>query len=271
MDKIQTINLLKELGLAPQKRFGQNFLISGSVSEKITKIVLQDESEIIYEIGPGLGALSEYLVKSTKPIKLVEIDHGLAYYLSHHFAQFSHVEVIDKDILKIQFNAQKLSVISNLPYYITTSIIEKVILENAELVNFVFMVQQEVSDRLFASPKSKQYGPLSILLALTGEIKQVINVDQTAFYPAPNVNSVVYAYRPKPNHLNKSEFYSFLKSLFLMRRKTIYNNLSTMVKHKEDALKILHSANIAQNLRPEEITPEQFVIMFDQYRQVNSQ
>ena len=270
MDKISTMALLKELGLAPQKRFGQNFLISNSVSERITKIVLEDESELIYEIGAGLGALSEFLVKSDKTIKLVEIDHGLAYYLSHHFATFDNVEVMDKDILKVQFPKQKLSIVSNLPYYITTSIIEKVILENDEIINFVFMVQQELSERLFAETKSKQYGPLTILLELTGMLKLVMNVDQSAFFPVPNINSSVYVYRPKAHQLDTVGFYRFVKALFLMRRKTIANNLNTIVGNKELTAKILLASSIPDNKRPEEIEPEQYVTLYSNYQNIKT-
>lgn len=267
MDKLSTIALLERLGLAPQKRFGQNFLISNSVSEKITKIVIEDESEVIYEIGPGLGALSDFLVDAPKIIKLVEIDHGLAFFLQHRYEQKSNVEVIDKDVLKTSFPDQKISVISNLPYYITTSIIEKVILENKQLVNFVFMVQQEVSDRLFASPKSKQYGPLAVLLNLTGVVKHVINADRTAFYPAPNVNSSVYTFKLKEHGLDINGLYKFIKVLFLMRRKTLYNNLITIVKDKDSARLLIEQSGLALNVRPEEVEAHLFVVLYNAYKQ----
>lgn len=270
MDKISTINLLKELGLAPQKRFGQNFLISNSVSERITKVVIEDESELIYEIGAGLGALSEFLALSQKTIKLVEIDHGLAYYLKHHFEKYPHLEVIDQDILKVEFPPQKLSIVSNLPYYITTSIIEKVILENKEIVNFVFMVQSELSDRLFAETKSKEYGPLTILLKLTGTLKLILNVDQSAFYPVPHINSSVYVYKPKQHELDIQTFYKFIKAIFLMRRKTIANNLNTLVGDKQVTAQLLSIANIQENKRPEEIEADDYVRLFSHYQSLKS-
>ena len=262
MDKNKTIALLERLGLAPQKRFGQNFLISHTISEKITKIVLEDESEVIYEIGPGLGALSDYLVETAKQVKLVEIDHGLAFYLKKRYEEKANVEVIDQDILKVPFLQQRLSVISNLPYYITTSIIEKVILDNQNLVNFVFMVQQEVSERLFASPKSKEYGPLAVLLNLTGTIKHVLNADKTAFYPSPNVNSSVYAFRLKEHGLALRPLYKFIKALFLMRRKTLLNNLVTLVSDRNRATSIILQAGLDLKVRPEEVEAQKFVLLF---------
>lgn len=265
MDKLQTIERLKSLGLAPQKMFGQNFLVSTSVAESITRLVINDQSKIIYEIGPGLGALSQHLVKAKKTIKLVEIDHGLAKYLTSEFNHLEHVEVIDLDVLKLSFADQALSVVSNLPYYITTAIIEKVILENKQLVNFVFMVQQEMKERLLASPKSKQYGPLTILLALTGKLEHVINVDRSAFYPVPNVNSSVYSFKLVPHNLEIERMYKFIKALFLMRRKTILNNLNTLVSNKEIREKIINNSGISLNARPEELEPDKFVDLYNNF------
>ncbi len=263
MDKQSTIEQLKHLGLAPQKRFGQNFLVSESICHSITKTVLSDSSEVIYEIGPGLGALSDFLVESSKAIILVEIDHGLATYLKHKYHDKQNVEIIDKDVLKIDFNQKKLSVVSNLPYYITTSIIEKVVLENKNLVQFVFMVQQELSQRLFAEPKSKEYGPLTILLRLTGTLKSMVHVDRSAFYPTPHVDSSVYAYTPIEHGLNITRIYPFIKSLFLMRRKTLYNNLVPLVKDKEKAKYLLEEAGLSPKVRPEELNPTDFIRLYD--------
>jgi len=268
MDKINTIALLERLGLAPQKRFGQNFLISNTICEKVTKIVIEDTSTLIYEIGPGLGALSDHLADAPKKVKLVEIDHGLAYFLKHRYLTKENVEVIDKDILKTNFEDEAISVISNLPYYITTSIIEKVILENQKLVNFVFMVQQEVSERLFASPQTKEYGPLAILLNLSGTIKHVVNADRTAFYPAPYVNSSVYVFKLKTHGLEINKLYKFIKALFLMRRKTIYNNLMTLVGDKEKAVTIIEKSGLLVNMRPEEIEAAAFVKLFENYQKL---
>lgn len=268
MDKQSTIEALKKLGLAPQKMFGQNFLINPSVSEAITKPVLHDESDVIYEVGPGLGALSDFLVNSNKKIKLVEIDHGLVAFLKEKYNDKENVEVIDSDVLKIKFEAAKLSVVSNLPYYITTAIIEKIILENANMVNFVFMVQKELSERLFATTKSKEYGPLTILLSLTGETKHLINVDKSAFYPVPNVNSSVYMFKLKKHDLDLSKLYKFIKIMFLMRRKTIYNNLYPLVKDKTLTEKIILSSGLSLKKRPEEIEPLEFVALHTQYLQL---
>lgn len=265
MDKNATIELLERLGLAPQKRFGQNFLISSSIAEKITKIVIEDESEIIYEIGPGLGALSDYVVETKKEVKLVEIDHGLAFFLLHRYETKANVEVLDKDILKVDFANKKISVISNLPYYITTSIIEKVILENKTLVNFVFMVQQEVSERLFASPKTKEYGPLAVLLNLTGTVKHVVNADRTSFYPAPFVNSSVYVFKLKKHDLDINKLYKFIKVLFLMRRKTLANNLMTIVKDKEIATSIIINSGLHLKVRPEEVPAIKYIELYSNF------
>lgn len=265
MDKHTTIEELKKMGLAPQKMFGQNFLVSPSISGTITKVVIEDKSDLIYEVGPGLGALSDFLVASSKTVKLVEIDHGLANYLKEKYKEKSNVEVIDSDVLKIKFDETRLSVVSNLPYYITTAIIEKIILENLNMINFVFMVQKELSERLFATPKSKEYGPLTILLTLAGETKHLINVDRSAFYPVPNVNSSVYVFKLKEHGLDLTKLYKFIKSLFLMRRKTIYNNLYPLVKDKVLAEKIILSSGLSLKQRPEELSAQDFVELYNHF------
>lgn len=263
MDKQTVINLLQKLGFAPQKQYGQNFLISASIAQKICDVVLNDESETIYEIGPGLGSLSNNLVTSKKKIKLVEIDHGFASYLQKQYEKLNHVEVIDKDVLKVKFLDEKLSIVSNLPYYITTAIIEKVIIECPNIINFVFMTQVEMRERLFALPHTKQYGPLAILLTITGTTSQLVHVDKSLFYPIPLVNSVVYVYRPSKHNLDLANLYPFIKSLFLLRRKTIYNNLQNAGFTSEEAEKLLLEAKIDPKKRPEDLLPEQFVTLFN--------
>lgn len=262
MKKNEIEQILKENELNVLKKFGQNFLLDTELAAKTVKYVLSDDSEMIIEIGPGLGALTKHLQGTTKQIELVEIDKGLSKILED---KFPTMLVVNGDFLKYKIPLKRVSFISNIPYYLTTSIIEHVLLDTKELVNFVFMVQKEVITRLCAVKGSKEYGPLSIIIETLGEIKKLNDVTKDKFYPMPHIGSSIFIFSNTKEYENKRDFYRFVKTLFHNRRKTISNNLSIVVNDKKIVNNLLEISEIAPNLRPEQISSQEFALLYENY------
>lgn len=221
MKKEQINEILTSRGFSPQKSKGQNFLLDEEVCAKIVSL-LEPNYENVVEIGPGLGALTKFLALKATNLTLVELDRGFVSYLKE---EYPNVNISNTDVLKYIVPRETTSVISNLPYYITTKIIEKVILEVNKLKVFVFMCQKDVKDRLAAKVGTKEYSTLSIILSLSGTLKEGMIVPAYKFYPLPGVDSMVFSFKRNERELDLPEFYSFLKQIFLNRRKTLFNNL----------------------------------------------
>lgn len=256
------MNKINNHNLHPVKRFGQNFLIDEMIVATIVKALDIKKDEIIMEIGPGLGALTEELNKYQQSLHLYEIDQQMVDHLTQIFHEYPWIEIHQIDFLKASLStSDKCLVIGNLPYYITTPIIEKVLLE-MNFRNFVFMVQEEVKERLLANPKSKDYGPLSILLSLFYHAEQVCLVSKECFYPIPHVNSIVFKVSSVHKYEDKKALYQFLKAMFLMRRKTILNNLTSYLHSKEKASAILNECHIDTKRRPEDLQKEEYMALW---------
>ncbi len=259
--KEYVLSKLNEYSLFPKKKYGQNFLIDEKIVNKIVEALDVTKEDIIYEIGPGLGALSEPLAAKSQPLYLFDIDENMINHLKSVFRIFTNVNVIKEDFLKVQDDERVSKVIGNLPYYLTTPIIEHVLLD-FDIDTFVFMVQQEVESRLTAKRKTKDYGPLSILIEQFYEIERVCKVNKGCFYPIPHVDSVVFKIIYKKTEVNKKNYYSFLKKLFNQRRKTVFNNLGEILKLKEESSKVLNELNIPLNKRAEELTKEEIFSIY---------
>lgn len=257
MNKEKVIKTLQSLRLAPQKAKGQNFLIDTDVSRVIVDLI-NPQDEYVLEIGPGLGSLTEYLINKTSHLVAVEIDRGFIRYLKETYPL---LEVLEKDFLKYNVPRETTAVISNIPYYITTKIIEKVLTDTPNLKTFVFMTQKDVKVRLFARPNSKDYGPLAIILAVSGTLEEKMTVTADKFYPAPNVDSAVFRFKRKPVDFDLKSFYDFLKFAFLNRRKVLRNNLK--LRYQEDLITHAFEAlNIAVDTRVEALQPETILRLF---------
>lgn len=259
--KEYVLSKLNEYTLFPKKKYGQNFLIDEKTVSKIVAALDIKQGDVIYEIGPGLGALSEVLASKNQPLYLYDIDENMVDHLKVVFKMFPHVEVINENFLKVEDDNKVTKIIGNLPYYITTSLIEHVLI-NFDISDFVFMVQAEVEDRLIAKIKTKEYGPLSILIDQFFEIEKVCKVSKMAFYPVPHVDSAVFRIKYKPTEENKKKYYLFLKKIFNQRRKTITNNLGSLFISKEEGMEILKALNIPFNKRPEELTKEELLSLY---------
>ncbi|MGI6644687.1 MAG: 16S rRNA (adenine(1518)-N(6)/adenine(1519)-N(6))-dimethyltransferase RsmA [Bacilli bacterium] len=263
MKKSEIIKILNERNLAPNKRLGQNFLIN----EKIINLIVSEvnNDDIVLEIGPGLGALTLPLLLRCKKLTAIELDGGFSTYLNDKYQNYENFELINKDFIKSNVDVGKYTkIVSNLPYYLTTNIIEKVIISMKEGASFIFMVEEDVSTRIEAEPKSRKYGPLSIFLTTFGKIEKLVNVPKSSFYPEPKINSIVYKFTKTNNFgiKNEKKYMSFLQTLFKNRRKMLQNNMLYVAESKKEAINILNLAKLPLSIRPEEVTVEQFVTLF---------
>ena len=247
---------IKSYKLLANKSLGQNFLINPQFAEKIVKLLQIKEGDNILEIGAGLGSLSFFLAKSPGNSELIDIDERMLMFLEEHFNNLPNIEIKRQNILKYDLSSFN-KIIGNLPYYITSSIIEKLLLDakNAELM--VLMTQKEVYPKLLSLNKS----PLSLFLNYVADISSPIDVGRTNFTPVPHVDSVVFTIKPNENikNLDNERLYKVIKQLFLLRRKNILNNLSNLVKNKEKAKEILEKMGVDTNKRPEELPIEFYI------------
>ena len=230
----------------PKKKFGQNFLQSDSILEKIiteSGVTLEDD---IIEIGPGRGALTKYLVKAGKSLTAFEIDTSLDSYLRPLEGLNSNFKVIYSDILEIDLDDYiekeikcPVKVIANIPYYITSPIIFK-LLESKWVSEATLLIQKEVADRLVANEKFGDYGALSIIINYQADVKKLIQVKRTAFYPVPNVDSTVIQIKKHRRYQDQIKdeklFKELVKAAFTQKRKTLVNNLIGLTDLSKEAL-----------------------------------
>lgn len=263
MRKSEVLEVLERFKLAPQKQKGQNFLINSAYSKKIVALLSADNKAVL-EIGPGLGALTSELSTRFSNLTLVELDRGFAAYLEE---SYKDVKIITGNILKTDVPRETTAVISNLPYYITTKIIEYIVISNPHVTEFVFMTESDVINRLFAAKKTKAYGPLSIIFEITGTLTKCFDVDKANFYPIPHVNSTVFKFVRDDNNFDPSPFYHFLKSAFMARRKTLLNNFPTE-KERSIIKRYLENIGLSEKARAEELSAEE---LFSLFKIVNSE
>ncbi|MDR1782483.1 MAG: 16S rRNA (adenine(1518)-N(6)/adenine(1519)-N(6))-dimethyltransferase RsmA [Bacilli bacterium] len=268
-----TLDIMKKFNISPKKNYGQNFIIDANViSNIITKANLNKEVNVI-EIGPGIGALSQYLALNANKVLCIEIDQRLKEVLDYSLNDFDNIIVIFKDFLKCDllslvneyFNDDKdIVVVANLPYYITTPILIKLfeLATSINLKKIVAMMQKEVGQRLNANINTKEYNSLTILTQYYTNTKLLMNISKNIFIPQPKVDSVVIEFVFKKNnyHINDEHlFFDILRNMFNQRRKTILNNLSNYINDKQLSSKILSDLAINVNLRPENLSLEDYL------------
>ena len=252
------------MGFNFKKKFGQNFLKDKGVIQDIVNSINPDINDLVIEIGPGGGALTEYLVKKNSYYIAYEIDTDTKEYLDKYNSD--KAKIIYKDFLKsnvledikdIKYN--NLYIIGNLPYYITTPIITKIIEDNINAKEIVFMVQKEVADRFSAKVNSKEYGSITVFLNYFYDIKKLFIVSKNKFVPVLNVDSAVIKLVRKDNLLDVdlNKFNKLVKNAFQFKRKNLRNNLSNYDKEKIES--ILKKYNLSLNDRAENLTYEIFV------------
>ena len=247
-----------------KKSFGQNFLTDNNIILKIVDSIDVHKNDLIIEIGPGQGALTRELKKKKAKLLAFEIDERMKDVLT--FLEDDNTNIVYRDVLEVDlekfisnYDYDKLYVIANLPYYITTPIIEKLINSSVIIDQMTIMVQNEVADRLSAKPGTKNYGMMSVLLNYKYDVKKLFVVKNTCFNPVPKVNSAVINLKRKPDCItieNYDNFYKFVSTAFKYKRKTLKNNLG-IIKYNE-VLPFLSKLNYGDNVRAEEISTEDY-------------
>ena len=259
LNKEEIIDFFKLVNSHAKKELGQNFLINKKIAEKIVDTLEIKESDSVLEIGPGLGALTSFILEKTySDYVVVEYDQKFVDFLSKSY-ETSNIKIVKNNILKEKdFHFNKI--IGNLPYYITSDIILKAAIDYKKLDKAVFMVQKECYKRIIAK-EGKDYNSLNVLLDYLFNIKQEFAVNRDNFFPSPNVDSVVFSLTKKQE--KDAIFAGFLFKIaricFQNRRKTIYNNLLSYEKNKEKLNTILSTLNLAPTLRAEQLSTSDFV------------
>lgn len=278
---VRTRAILEKYGFSFKKSLGQNFLIDTNILKKIVSFAQLTEESGAIEIGPGIGALTEQLARSSKKVITFEIDQRLLPILADTLSPYSNVKIIHNDVLKADVNGvikeefdgiSDLMVVANLPYYVTTPIIMKLLEEHLPIRGIVCMLQKEVADRISAQPGTKDYGSLSIAVQYYTEAEIVMIVPKTVFVPQPNVDSAVIRLtrRTQPAVTVKDEdfFFQVTKASFAQRRKTLLNNLTSQLpdgkQKKEEILTALAASGIEPSRRGETLSIEEFGRLSDE-------
>ena len=246
----ETIAILNKYGLRANKKLGQNFLINESIIYDIVKKANVTKEDVVIEIGPGLGSLTKELINNAKKVIAIELDPNMIDILKSRFGIFDNFEVIYGDVLK------------NLPYYITTPIIMKLLEDKLKIKSITVMVQKEVGERICATHKDKEYGAITVSVQYYSEPQIIIDVPKENFLPAPEVDSCVIRLdmREKPLVSLKDEklFFRLVKGAFTQRRKTINNSLTCSGKSKEEIIAALNKLGIDSKLRAENLSIQQY-------------
>ena len=260
------VTKMTELMITPKKHFSQNFLTDYDVVKESIDALDVKEDEMVIEVGPGLGALTQELLERNYQVDAYEIDEDMVNHLSKQFNKFSNFSLNNIDFLQVdlsKYQGKKIKFISNVPYNITTPLIEKIVTSSLDIGSFEFMVQKEVYDRIKAKIGSKDYSPLNIFIEYVGKLSVVRKVSYKCYIPMPNVDSIILKI-DFINDISKDIKFNKLlvevtKASFLLRRKTILNNLTSYFKNKEKAMEILLKANINTLTRPEQMSLKDFL------------
>lgn len=278
----KTFEILKKYGFTFKKSLGQNFLIDSNILNRIVDGAGVDKTVGVIEVGPGIGSLTEALAKKAKKVISFEIDGRLLPILADTLADYNNVEIINNDILKVDVDniiAEKMSdcdkimVVANLPYYITTPILTHLIENTEKIDGYVVMMQREVANRLNAKVGTKDYNSLTILLNYYTNVEYLFTVPKKVFVPAPNVESAVVKImtKEKKEFEVDQKFFKFVRSCFVQRRKTLLNNLiSSYGKDKKQDLQAsCFDSEIEATRRSETLTLTEFYNLYNNLKNNN--
>ena len=270
-------DLMSDAGITFRKEFGQNFLTNRIIPEDIADNCTDNQESMILEIGPGIGCLTQELAIRYKKVVAVEIDKGLIPILGRTMAEYDNVTVINDDIMKVDLQAlvdeyaagMPVAVCANLPYYITTPILMRLLESGVKFTSITIMIQNEVASRLVAKPGSSDYGAITAVLGYYGEAKKLFKVSAGCFVPAPKVDSAVVRidlYRePKYTPNNEKLFRDLIRAAFEMRRKTLQNAVCAKLPYSKDAvLEAIRAIGHPDTVRGERLSTEDFVKLADE-------
>ena len=271
----ETKFIMKKYNIRANKSLGQNFLINNEVVENIINSSEITKEDMVIEIGPGLGTLTKYLLEKAGKVLCIELDSKMIKILNDRFSKYDNFEIINADVLKINLNEiinenkrqekiKKVKVVANLPYYITTPIIMKLLEERLDIESITVMIQKEVADRLIEIPGGKNTGAITYTVYYYCESEKIIEVPNSSFIPEPEVTSEVIKMnlrdKPAVEIKNPKVMFMIIKSAFMQRRKTLLNALTNtkVFINKDEGTKILKKLNLSENVRAEELSIQDF-------------
>lgn len=271
----ETNFIMKKYNIRPNKSYGQNFLVDENVIQKIVESSEITDDDLVIEIGPGLGTLTKYLLEKAKKVIAVEIDKKMIEILNDRFSLYKNFELLNEDILKVNLsqviknekelgNIKNAKIVANLPYYITTPIIMKLLEDKLDLESITVMIQKEVADRLIATPGDKETGAITYSVFFYATSTSILEVPNNSFIPEPEVTSEVIKLtirKQEPVSVrSKKVMFRIIKSAFMQRRKTLLNALlnAKVFENKDEGLNILNDLNLDENIRAEKLSLEDF-------------
>ena len=271
----ETKFIMKKYNIRANKSLGQNFLINSEVVENIVNSSEINKEDMVIEVGPGLGTLTKYLLEKAGKVLCIELDPKMIKILNDRFSEYDNFEIINADVLKVNLNEvidenkkngkiKNVKVVANLPYYITTPIIMKLLEERLDIESITVMIQKEVADRLIEIPGGKNTGAITHTVYYYCESEKIMEVPNSSFIPEPEVTSEVIKMNlrkePGVRVNNPKVMFMIIKSAFMQRRKTLLNALTNtkVFINKEEGLNILKKLNLNENVRAEELSLQDF-------------
>ncbi len=284
----ETNFIMKKYNIKANKSLGQNFLISEDVIDGIVDSADIDGEDLIIEIGPGLGTLTKRLLEKAGKVICVELDEKMIKILKDRFAFYNNLEILNQDILKTNLKQiikdekktgkiKRAKVVANLPYYITTPIIMKLLEEELDLESITVMIQKEVADRLIAIPGEKNTGAITYTVYYYAKSEKIMEVPNSSFIPEPEVTSEVIRLnirKKPPVDVNDIDLmFKVIKNAFMQRRKTLLNSLfnTKIFKSKNQGMEILKNIGLKENVRAEELSLEKFAELTEVLLQLNEE
>ena len=278
----KTKYLMNKYNINPTKKFGQNFLIDDNILQNIVDASNITEDDIVIEIGPGLGNLTQYLIEKAKFVILIEIDNSMIGLLEDRFKEYQNYKILNQDILKInldeltrEYNSSNIKVVANLPYYITTPILFKLLQESSDIKEITVMVQKEVAKRMVAPCKTKDYGILTLMVEYLAIPEIKFFVPNSSFIPSPNVESAIINLKKEKRYNVKDEniLFDLIHSAFAMRRKKMINSLEQahfLNMNKEDIKKFVNICGLTDNVRAEELSINEYIKLADKISEIKN-
>ena len=271
----ETKTIMKKYGIKANKDLGQNFLINEEVVENLINSSEISKEDLIIEIGPGLGTLTKELIKRAGKVVCIELDKKMIKILKDRFITSSNLEILNEDVLQVDLNElikkhkgndniKKAKIVANLPYYITTPIIMKLLEDKLDIESITVMIQKEVADRLIEIPGGKNTGAITYTIYYYCESEKIMEVPNNSFIPEPDVTSEVIKMKlrnkPAVEIENPKVMFMIIKSAFMQRRKTLLNALTNtqVFASKQEGLKILKKLNLDENVRAENLSIQDY-------------
>lgn len=271
---LRTKLIMERYGFHLKKKYGQNLLVDENILESIIKGANLNKEDIVLEIGPGIGSLTQYIAEQVEEVVAIEIDQSLIPILEETLSEYNNASVINMDVLKVDLKElvetrwpnRKVKVVANLPYYITTPIIMKFFEEEVPVESITVMIQKEVADRMYAKPSTKAYGSLTLAVQFYSNPEIVVQVPASCFIPQPKVGSTVICLKSHDKYTtqltDKKMLFKVIKGAFQQRRKTLVNTVSHQVDlelTKEQIRKALHQMEISETIRGEALSLDEFI------------